>query len=572
MSDLDEGIASIEKLLSRPVHAGTLMASKSSKDASSVLSGSSARRRVSLDARSLSSESTSYLYKYGHEVSAMPSVLSQPSAMRSLPSSIASLGGTASIEALPEVIDRPASSKRVVCGAQFRLLASNKLAHRCDGCDTWERTHRKDKEIIRSLRLQIARLEESWKDLKYTKTDPLPTPHGAHGGHGSAHGGHGGGHGGSASSEAPDDLTDDPEILHRIQLLEDDLTKHKRLLANERATSEALRGGLADLRASAATDTQRLSKEISSLTSELTVVRIQYNKLTVDNDSTVIKLNDCERELIYAQKRLQDALLRLQAASERLKGHEENIDTLRDLARLRGELESATDHVRHLEHTLSTRSQALTAADESIALLTAQLHSTESVRDAMAVEIADLQAQLRAANDTSAIAKKRCEALEGSLKVTIQERDGYKSALSDQSNELQAAKNKIGGLEGDLSTVQGKLNDTLRRVTLESVNTKKALEKAVTTSVRLCVVAPTVNVNVSDAKNKFKSRLSEKALSAFLHAEVFDKYSFLFKQEAENASPNGEGSMEVWLQRMLAQMQTTIESHVNSAMDGSSLG
>ena len=40
---------------------------------------------------------------------------------------------------------------------------------------------------------------------------------------------------------------------------------------------------------------------------------------------------------------------------------------------------------------------------------------------------------------------------------------------------------------------------------VESENFKKAIEKAVSASVRLCVVAPTVNVHVAEKKLKFKA-------------------------------------------------------------------
>lgn len=64
--------------------------------------------------------------------------------------------------------------------------------------------------------------------------------------------------------------------------------------------------------------------------------------------------------------------------------------------------------------------------------------------------------------------------------------------------------------------------------------------------------------------------MSDANLRRFLEIEVFDKYSFLYKQAADNAAPTG-GNIEAWLQQMLAQMQISIENHVNSAMDGSSL-
>ena len=64
--------------------------------------------------------------------------------------------------------------------------------------------------------------------------------------------------------------------------------------------------------------------------------------------------------------------------------------------------------------------------------------------------------------------------------------------------------------------------------------------------------------------------MSEAALKQFLTNEIFDRYSFLYKQSADGAAPTGEG-LESWLQKMLSQMQRAIENHVNSAMEGSSM-
>ena len=87
---------------------------------------------------------------------------------------------------------------------------------------------------------------------------------------------------------------------------------------------------------------------------------------------------------------------------------------------------------------------------------------------------------------------------------------------------------------------------------------------------------PTINVFcdyfvlVIPARPIFLCRLSQDSLKTFLSSEVLEKYSFLFKQRGENSAPDGTG-LEQWLQALLGQMQTSIEQHVNSAMDGSSL-
>ena len=104
----------------------------------------------------------------------------------------------------------------------------------------------------------------------------------------------------------------------------------------------------------------------------------------------------------------------------------------------------------------------------------------------------------------------------------------------------------------------------------EAEITSKALEKAISSSVRLCVVAPTVNVHIADKKLKFQNKTSENELTSFLQNEVLDKYVFLYNQEHEDMAPDGKTPLRIWVTKMLSEMQTSIESHINNAMKGAS--
>lgn len=185
----------------------------------------------------------------------------------------------------------------------------------------------------------------------------------------------------------------------------------------------------------------------------------------------------------------------------------------------------------------------------------------------------------------------------------MQERDALKTLLSGKETENFQKQMTIEALQKTVQDLQQQLQDAAKKAAADSMMNKKALEKAIAGSVRLCVVAPTVNVHVNDTRHKFKSkyvsppaslyltslscygvlillcvclcvclrrRISQSGLKSFLDAEVFEKYCFLYKQASDNAAPTG-GNIEAWLQQMLAQMQLSIENHVNSAMDGSSL-
>ena len=61
-------------------------------------------------------------------------------------------------------------------------------------------------------------------------------------------------------------------------------------------------------------------------------------------------------------------------------------------------------------------------------------------------------------------------------------------------------------------------------------STPQTLESAISSSVRLCVVAPTVNVHLADSKIKMQSALPENSIRDFVVNEVLAKYTFLFKQ------------------------------------------
>ena len=47
---------------------------------------------------------------------------------------------------------------------------------------------------------------------------------------------------------------------------------------------------------------------------------------------------------------------------------------------------------------------------------------------------------------------------------------------------------------------------------------------------RLCVVAPTVNVHLADTKIKMQAALPENSIRDFVVNEVLAQYTFLFKQ------------------------------------------
>jgi hypothetical protein len=88
---------------------------------------------------------------------------------------------------------------------------------------------------------------------------------------------------------------------------------------------------------------------------------------------------------------------------------------------------------------------------------------------------------------------------------SIKEKDGVQRTLNHTETVLQHSIEQNAASQKEIVALNTKVADLMKRMAKDSDNTRMALEKAITASVRLCVVAPTVNVHVSDKKLKFKS-------------------------------------------------------------------
>jgi predicted nucleic acid-binding Zn-ribbon protein len=91
------------------------------------------------------------------------------------------------------------------------------------------------------------------------------------------------------------------------------------------------------------------------------------------------------------------------------------------------------------------------------------------------------------------------------MQTAVKEKDTMQRNLAHTQSALEHSQGQNTELHRDIVVLNTKIADLLKKMSRDDENTKKALEKAITASVRLCVVAPTVNVHVSDKKLKFKA-------------------------------------------------------------------
>ena len=87
------------------------------------------------------------------------------------------------------------------------------------------------------------------------------------------------------------------------------------------------------------------------------------------------------------------------------------------------------------------------------------------------------------------------------------------------------------------------------------------LEEALQSSVRLCVVAPTVNVTFGGQSLSSKAPLPKDKIRTALETQVLPNFTRCFIQPDESLGPEG-GSMDDWLKNVTSSMQGSIEKHL----------
>jgi chromosome segregation ATPase len=395
-------------------------------------------------------------------------------------------------------------------------------------------------------------LEENFKDLKYLKTNNSLQP--------------------DAGMKLSTDTgglveSDEREWEARSAMLEEELAKLKKVLAYERNINENMRSNLEEAKKLHTSQMKEMGDDCLLANNrcrnmEDTIMQLRNSKAEFE-----LRILQLKTQLDKTQRELEEALLKLKAADHQ---NEVSLGNARDLETLKRDLEKLDAANKALSHQLRETKESLTEMTESRNGFRDSAESLDAKCKDMEATVEAAVLEAKTATEQNNTTKKRFDAMETNIRVAMQERDALKTLLSSKEAENFQKGMTIEILQKEIQVLREQLGDAGKKAAADAMTNKKALEKAITGSVRLCVVAPTVNVHVNDTRHKFKSKVSQTGLKSFLEAEVFEKYCFLYKQASDNAAPTG-GNIEAWLQQMLAQMQLSIENHVNSAMEGSSL-
>lgn len=423
------------------------------------------------------------------------------------------------------IVEKRGRSTKTVSGSQFRL--PSKDAVRCEQCEQNDKLVKKMKEIIRSQKLQITHLEENVFDLRKGKSDE------------------------GKGDETAALIESNRATIKKCDHLQNEIHELRR-----RATEAEQRQKISD------TSHLLSLREIDSQKIEIAELKLSLSKCCSQRDSfeqlfgnSKTQIDRLERLMREMNKISQDK------KTQQSELQDEELRRLRDeLATRSAEVTHAVRETREARELVNQKTGELVAAELSRDHLKALLDDSREKLGAAALAAQETVNRLRDSEDNLAQCLRDLEAAREQARLVADRREADAARLGTEAQSLRK----------DRAALQEALSEAARREAATNETTQAALEKAITSSVRLCVVAPTVNVHVGDRNLKFKSGVPEEALREFITSEVLMKYNFLFKQRQENSSPDEAQSIQVWVQMMLERMQSVIEQHVHSATSGPS--
>jgi hypothetical protein len=263
-----------------------------------------------------------------------------------------------------------------------------------------------------------------------------------------------------------------------------------------------------------------------------------------------------EEEAGRTQMRLSTAELVKKSAEERAQQSEATCATLQN------ELEKLRERIKELEALLASKDKELNR------LRNVHKDGKNKTGD-LKNDLDALKRQLAAAKaEAKAIRNQFDEQLQRAREAEIQTRTA-KKALSMTETELKRSEKDLTSEQEISEKLREQLAEMAKRLAgtkqlIEEAKhkaRKEALESSLQSMVRLCVVAPTVNVHFNSQQQQCKAPMPSSRIRNIIENEVLPNFSELFIQLEEGTAQNGD-RLDSWLEGMLGEMQKSIQSHL----------
>lgn len=204
--------------------------------------------------------------------------------------------------------NRGRSTGKLVSGSQFRNTTKISMG-KCDQCMVFDRVNKKHKETIRSLRLQIARLEETAHDLRRLKANDMGIHVSLKGSSSSSIASGGSTLAASMAAVNEEELDDIQYLADKCETYEADLAKMKKILHYERTLNEGLRKTLDETRTGLREELASSQLQVGKLTEEHAKEKDRREGLQVAHDDLTVTLLRYKQQLERTENKLSDCQL-----------------------------------------------------------------------------------------------------------------------------------------------------------------------------------------------------------------------------------------------------------------------
>jgi len=265
---------------------------------------------------------------------------------------------------------------------------------------------------------------------------------------------------------------------------------------------------------------------------------------------------------------------------ERLEGEKETVTVERDdLARQLAELRN-NDDSRDLRRIIEERDVTIAELRPECEHLRKENEENKATLRDSKVTVENLREDVAEAKQTQKVLEKEIVELKRKLKIVEEEiQKNQELALKEKTkleNELQKAnaelatksgiveeqKIEIAQLKKDLAKKDRTILDLMDKHVKDLEKAKQdALEKTMQSMVRLCVVAPTVNVSFGSEALTCKAGLPGEKIHDIIENQILPGFIQLFLQPTEGLGPDG-AQLGKWVEKLMGDMQASIEKHL----------
>lgn len=269
--------------------------------------------------------------------------------------------------------------------------------------------------------------------------------------------------------------------------------------------------------------------------------------MTSQADKTRSKLETAQAKIDEqaSQMREMEAQLRRQSDAESLAVGQLQVNHCRCVVTCRLFCSLTTSHVQQSLHQARTEISHLHAINSEQAT---ELDQAKARHARLQEVFAELELQLSSG-------RRAYDQTEHEL-AEMQAR--HKRDSEAHAENQREAKKRIAALEE-------RMNGLLQVIAKHSKERQKIMDNAFTSAVRLCVIAPTVTVEVDDLLVHVGPTVNEAQIREVVSTALTEQYNLIFRQEAEDAAPNGD-DLDTWVRRMTRKLKTQIETQIASAV------